>query len=108
MKVISYNTLHLMLSSVFEDRDKISSKDSNIDEGKHVTLTCDSHNRAEWTFNEHKLPQNVKVVSNTSIQITYFSKLNEGTYECKGRTDEGYLFFAPVKLRIISKYYKQF
>jgi len=87
---------------LIKDREKISSKDSKIDEGEDVFLTCESYLPAKWTFNEKKLPDNTVVLSDTTLVINGFSSKNEGSYECMGHTVEGYLFIAPTVLKFIS------
>ena len=72
--------------------------------GNDGLFKCNSSGTAWWTFNNTHLPSNVKVYGekNTTLSIVGVKYINEGYYECLGRTEEGWLFFAKSQLLLKS------
>ena len=73
-------------------------------EGGYIKFKCESCSQTFWSFNDGVLPSNA-VQQDFIITIAYVNMLNEGTYECKGLTDQNEIFLAAAQLKVISESY---
>lgn len=64
--------------------------------GSNGMILCMSATVSSWYFNDTEMiPTNVQILSNSnSLYMTNISENNEGKYECKGKTEDGEVFFA--------------
>ena len=75
---------------------KVKEKSSHI-------ITCLYTHLIEWSLNgSPSLPKNIYKRENEFI-ITDVEKANEGTYRCKGYTEDNEMFVAESTLSVISK-----
>lgn len=61
-------------------------------------ILCMSATVSSWYLNEtDMIPSNVQIHSNSNfLYLTNISENNEGKYECKGKTEDGEVFYANV------------
>ena len=73
-------------------------------EGDDLHLTCRSHGRAVWSYNDGAIPINAKYENDFNLVIENIIKTNEGTYECQGVTDTKEHFRGNISVIITSEY----
>ena len=70
--------------------------------GFDVRFTCNSSTPVIWYFNDGPLLTNVLTTS-YGIYVESVVQPNQGTYKCKGLTEEGVQFIARGVLNVLRK-----
>ena len=60
-----------------------------VQDGEHAQFSCTSNSTIEWTFNNGKLPNNTKVLTNNVVIVTGSNASNNGYYECTVKKENG-------------------
>ena len=69
---------------------------------KDAIFHCRTKIQAIWTFqSNHSFPPNVHILDTENIKIESITRENKGFYECKGTTEDDYVFYALARLKVI-------
>ena len=71
-------------------------------EGENALFVCSSKNIL-WSFNDDKLPVNIRIRNRSDILIVHSHRYNSGYYECDGENANGQSVYARGLLKIQGK-----
>ena len=76
--------------------------DQIISSGENAIISCFTSTRPTWWFNgRYGLLQLKNVIEDNTLRLFSVTKDNDGYYECRGVTENGYKFAAYSKLTVM-------